>query len=90
MTSVMVALTLDTARNIAVGIVVAMATLSVLSAWLVKNLVVKGLVLVVLIALAIAAWSQRAELQSCADKAGQVADGSSLTCSFFGTEVTIG
>lgn len=87
---VLVALALDTARNLALGMVATMATFSVLSAWLIKNLVVKGLLLVVLVALAIAAWSQRSELQSCADQARGLTGGATVTCTFFGTDVTVG
>jgi len=88
----MTALSIGSAKNIAIAVAVGFVVLSFLSAWLIKNVVMKLIMIVVLVGLALGAWTQRTSLQSCADKAQvAVAAGSidGVKCTFFGTQVTL-
>lgn len=89
-------ITLDTAKNIAIGVVVVFLLGSLLAAWLMKTIIQKVAVAVVLALLAFAVWSQRTSLQECADKVqenfeleGTTASFVDTDCSFFGFDVTI-
>jgi threonine/homoserine/homoserine lactone efflux protein len=83
----MFALTLATAKNIAIGIVAGLVVISLITAKVVANVTKKIIVVVVLVGLAVLVWTQRQSLQSCADKVR--AGSGEATCSFFGTDVTI-
>ena len=88
----MVALSLDSAKNIAVVVVLAFLVFAVLSAWLVKSIVTKLVMVVLMGGLALGAWTQRSSLVDCADKAkANVTAGSTaaVTCRFFGTDVKL-
>ena len=84
----MFAVSLETAKTVAIVIIVAFVVMSILSAWLIKTVVTKLIVAVVMIGLAIAVFSQRASLQDCADKA-KTNRGREVSCTFFGTEVQV-
>lgn len=85
-------LNLDTARNASLWGVVGLVVVALLAIWLVKAVVTKVLSVLVLLALAGLLWSQRVELNDCADEvratisAGLVDD---TTCTFFGRDVTV-
>jgi uncharacterized membrane protein YfcA len=85
-------MSLETAKTVAIVVVIVFAAGAIASAWLMKTIVQKVVSFAVLAVLAAIVWSQRASLQDCADKvkenlaAGATAD---TTCSFFGTDVTI-
>lgn len=85
------ALSLDTAKNAAMMLGGGFVAMSVVSAIVVKKIVTKLVLVVVLVALAIAMWSQRANLQDCATKAKDRVEGSSssVECQFFGFDVTV-
>jgi high-affinity Fe2+/Pb2+ permease len=88
------ALSVDSAKNIAIVVAVVFVVLSVVSALIIKNIVTKLILVVLLAGLALGAWSQRSSLSDCADRAQQeIASGTagtgSVTCKFFGTEVDI-
>ena len=90
------AITLDEAQNIAVGLVVVFAVGAIAAAWIMKTIMQKLAVAVVLGILAFAVWTQRTSLQDCADKVidAYEFDGRNPTiidtdCSFFGTTITI-
>jgi hypothetical protein len=88
----MFAIDLQQARNIAIGIVVVLAVLAFLSAWLIKSVVSKVITVGLMALLAFAVWTQRASLDDCADRLrakADVGDFSETTCSFFGADVTI-
>lgn len=88
----MFALTLETAKTAAIVIVAALLLISILSAWLIKTVVTKLIVIVVMVGLAVAVYSQRSSLQDCADRAKaelEAGDTSGVTCTFFGTDVTV-
>ena len=88
----MIALTLETAKTIAIVVAVAFVALSVISALLIKSIVTKLIMVVLMAGLALGVWTQRTSLQDCADRAqakAEVLDGSGLTCTFFGTEINV-
>ena len=60
--------------------------------WVVKEVVKKVFTVVILLAIAGLAWSQRAELTACADEVRETVDAAAMpdtTCTFFGQEVTV-
>jgi hypothetical protein len=88
----MVALTLQTAKTLAILVVIAFAALSILSALVIKKATVKLVMILLWAGVALLVWSQRASLQSCADdvkERGISATGGDVTCSFFGKDVTV-
>lgn len=87
----LLALSIDTAKNIAMFIAAGFVALSVISAVLVKKLVTKLVLVVVLVTAALAMWSQRANLQDCAARAKDRVSGSGTTveCTFFGSDVAV-
>lgn len=92
----MLAITLDEAKNIAIGLVAVFGIGAVAAAWIMKTIVQKVAVAAVLAILAFAVWTQRQSLQDCADKVKDAYefDGVNTTiidtdCSFFGTTITI-
>lgn len=94
----MFALSLDSAKNVAIVVAVVFVVLSLLSAWIVKNIVMKLILVVVLAGLALGAWTQRQNLADCADQAAAgfhdavesgISTPDSVTCNFFGTDVDV-
>ncbi len=89
----MTALSVDTAKNIAIAVVLGFLVFAVVSAWLIKNIFGKLIMVVVMGGLALGAWTQRTSLQDCADKAqAAVTTSGSVTtvkCKFFGNEVSL-
>ncbi len=84
----MFAVSLETAKTAAIVIIIAFVVMGILSAWLIKTVVTKLIVVVVMVGLAIGVYSQRASLQDCADKAKDHL-GKEVTCTFFGTDVKV-
>lgn len=92
----MLALSLDTAKNIAIAVAVIFVCGAVAAAWVMKTVVQKLAVMGVLALLAFAVWTQRIALQDCADAvrdsfelAGTDVAVEDTECSFFGFDVTI-
>jgi hypothetical protein len=89
---VLLALTLETARNLALAGVVVFVALAVLTALLMRSIAQKIAFALVLGLVAVLVWSQRASLDDCADRvrasveAGATTD---TTCSFFGQDVRV-
>jgi hypothetical protein len=88
----MLAITADSAKNIAIIAIGVLVAGSVVMAWLVKSLVMKLISVGLMVGLAFAIWTQRAELEDCVQKiqdrvdAGQTAE---ATCTIFGQDVTV-
>ena len=88
----MLALTLESARNIAHVAVVAFLALAVITALVLRSIAQKVAVALVFGLLAVLAWSQRSFLDDCADRvrislaAGATTD---TTCTFLGQDVTV-
>ena len=88
----MFGVTLETAKTAAIVIVIAFVVVGILSAWLIKTVVTKLIVIGLMVALAIGVYSQRASLQDCADREKakiSAGDHSGVTCTFFGTDVKV-
>lgn len=89
----MTALSLESAKTIAIVLAIGFVAFAVISAWLIKNITMKILSIVVLVGLGLGVWTQRANLQDCADKARARVeaggDEDSIKCEFFGSEVSI-
>lgn len=77
----------DSLRTIAVAVVGALVALSIVSAWLIKKVVMKVITLGVLLGLALAFWTQRANLADCADAVRD--ERTDATCTFFGFQVEV-
>jgi hypothetical protein len=83
---------LDTARNASVWTVAGAILLALLAVWVVKHVVSKVLTVVILLAIAGLVWSQRTELNDCADNVQATIDQNLSTatrCKFFGRDVTV-
>lgn len=89
MVAPMLALTLDTAKNIAIAVVVLMIVLALISAKVTASIAKKVVMIVVLATIAIGVWSQRQSLQTCADKVQAQGGLGDATCHFFGSDITI-
>lgn len=88
----MFALDVDGAKRIAIVLFVAFIVLAAVSAWFIKNVTTKIIMVLVLVGLALGVWTQRTSLQDCATRVKQkaaVGDFSSTTCTFFGTDVNV-
>jgi uncharacterized membrane protein YqjE len=90
------ALTLDTAKNVAIVAVTVLVILAIAASWLMKTIVQKLVAVAILGLFAFAIWTQRGSLEDCADKVLQNFDASGgdvtvsdTDCSFFGVTVTI-
>lgn len=85
-------LTLDTAQNLAIALLVVFIVLAVLSAWLVKKLVAKVISIALLTLLAFGVWSNRDSLEDCTDKVSAALEAGTSEdneCTLFGFTVTI-
>jgi hypothetical protein len=94
--ALVLAITLDEAKNISIVIVLVLIIAAVSAAWVMKEVMQKLLFAGVLALLAFAVWTQRTSLQDCADKVQESYErvGTDVTfldtdCSFFGFTVTI-
>lgn len=84
----MFALTLDSAKRIAVIVAIVFFVLALLSAWLIRAVTTKVLTVLILVGLALGVWTQRSSLEDCANRL-RAAPGSAATCSFFGNDVDV-
>jgi hypothetical protein len=88
----MVALTLDSAKNIALLVALGFILLAVVSAVVIKQVTTKLLMVIVMGGLGILVWSQRSSLQDCAQRVkdrGVSVGQAEVTCSFFGSDVKV-
>lgn len=83
------ALTVDSAKNLAVWIAGGFVAMSVVSALVVRKLVAKLGVAIILLAVALAVWSQRANLVDCAARARASGTTAPVTCTFFGSDIEV-
>lgn len=82
----MQALTLSSAKNIALIAAGVLIVVAIVAAKLAASVTKKAIILLVCAALALGVFTQRQSLQSCADK---IQPGQETTCKFFGTDVHI-
>jgi hypothetical protein len=88
----MSSLSVDSAKNLAIGAVVVFLVMALASAWVVKHAVTKMITMALMAGLALGAWTQRSNLEQCLDRATLAVDvgaADSVTCTFFGTEVEL-
>lgn len=89
----MTALSLQSAKTIGIVVLIAFIAFAVISAWVIKNVTMKIISILLLLGLGLGAWTQRSNLQDCADRAKAKVDAGidegSITCEFFGTEVSV-
>jgi uncharacterized membrane protein YfcA len=90
------ALTLETAKQLAISVVVIFVVGAFLAAWIMKTMVQKLATVFVLGLLAFAVFTQRTSLQDCADKVqgnferiGTDVTVTDTDCSFFGVTITV-
>ena len=86
------ALSLESAKTIGIVIVVAFVVFAVISAWVIKNVTMKIISILLLVGLGLGVWTQRSNLQDCADRAKDkvTAGADTVKCKFFGSEVSVG
>ena len=88
----MTSMTVESAKNIGIGVALGLVVLMVLMAWLVKNVATKLISVLLLAGLAFGVWTQRTSLQDCATKVkaratlGNTAD---VTCTFLGSDIKV-
>ncbi len=84
----MIALTVDTAKNIAILVLAAVLVAGVLAVKITKTVTQKAVAVVIVLCIGLGVWTQRTNVTDCAE---QVRSGqeSSTTCTFFGQEVTV-
>ena len=87
----MLAVDVNLVKNLALGGIGLSLLLAVISALVLKSIISKAISLVLLLAIAIALYTQRDQLQTCADQVqkGSVTPGKTTTCTFFGAEIKI-
>lgn len=84
----MLALDVTAMKQVAVAIVVVLAVGALVAAAIIRSIITKLLMVVVLAGLALTVWSQRSNLESCANRVRSSAS-TDVTCSFFGVEVDV-
>ena len=85
-------MTVESAKNIGIGVAVVLLGFMVLMGWLVKNLVTKLLSILLLGGLAFGVWTQRSSLQDCASQVkarAAVGNTSDVTCKFLGSDIKV-
>lgn len=88
----LVGIDLDQAMAASLAVILGVLALGLLGAVLLRGLVVRVISVVVMVAVVAAVWTQRDELQTCADdvQAGLTTPGSAPpTCTLFGFDVTV-
>lgn len=88
----MTAMTVDSAKNIAIAVAVALVALMLVLSVVIKNVTAKLVSIVIVGGLAFGVWTQRSSLQDCADKVkarGALGDRSDVTCSFMGSDINV-
>lgn len=84
-----ITLDIDAAKNIASGMSVGSIVIAVAALWLVKNMVMRVISVVLLLALGFGSYSQRANIIDCADRVRATAGTQAVSCTFFGQSVEI-
>jgi hypothetical protein len=85
----MLALGLAAAKNLAIAIVIAFVVLALVAASAVKNVTYKIITTLVLAGFALGVWTQRSNLQDCADRVRANGGVGSTECTFFGGQIDL-
>lgn len=92
MSTIFAATDADTLKNLALGLSGASLLVAIILMKVISSIVGKVISTAVFVALALAGYSQRAEISDCADKVKAQATASAsidTTCTFFGQDVTV-
>lgn len=89
MSQLSAALNVDTAKNIASGLSVGTVVIALLAIRLVKNMVVRIVTIVALLAIGLASYSQRSNIVDCTNRVKSNAGVTATSCTFFGQDVEI-
>ena len=65
----MTALSLQSAKTIGIVVLIAFIAFAIISAWLIKNVTMKIISILLMLGLGLGVWTQRSNLQDCADRA---------------------
>lgn len=87
------ALSLESAKTIAIVVAIVFVAFAVISAWVIKNVATKLIMVLLLAGLALGVWTQRTSLQDCASRAkarAESVDTTTVKCRFFGNDVEVG
>lgn len=79
----------DTLKNLALGLSGASLVVALIVLKVVRSIVGRVVSTVLLVAIAFAGYSQRASISDCVDKVKAEATSGSVTCTFFGQDVTV-
>ena len=85
----MLALNVAAVKQLAVAVVIVLVVGAVAAAAIIRSIVTKVLMVVILAGLALTVWSQRSNLESCANRVRSASANTDVTCSFFGVEVDV-
>ncbi len=88
----MTSMTVESAKNIGIGVALGLVLLMVMMAWLVKNVTTKLISVLILAGLAFGVWTQRSSLQDCATKVkarSTLGDTTDVTCTFLGSDIKV-
>jgi hypothetical protein len=89
----MTSMTVESGKNIGIGVALGLVVLMVLAAWLVKSVTTKLISVLIIAGLAFGVWTQRSSLQDCATKvkarAATVGGTTDVTCTFLGTNIKV-
>ena len=88
----MLALDVAAAKNLAIVLLVGFVLLALVVGIVIKNITMKIISMVFMVGLALGVWSQREDLEDCADNVHakvEAGDFSATTCSFFGKDVDV-
>lgn len=89
MSQLSAAINIDTAKNIASGLSVGTVVIALLALRLVKNMLVRIVSVVAMLAIALASYSQRTNIVDCANRVKTNAGVTATQCAFFGQDVEI-
>ena len=76
-------------KNLALGVSGVSLLVALILLKVVRSIVGRIVSTVLLVAIAFAGWSQRTEIADCVDKVSAQAATGSVTCTFFGQDVTV-
>ncbi|MEA3184528.1 MAG: hypothetical protein QOJ74_1005 [Ilumatobacteraceae bacterium] len=88
----MTSMTVESAKNIGIGVAGVLVIFMVLMAWLVKSVTTKLISVLIFAGLAFGVFTQRSSLEDCAGKVkarAAVGDTTDITCTFLGSDIKV-
>jgi hypothetical protein len=83
------ALGLAAAKNLAIALVIGFVVLALVAASAIKNVTYKIVMTLVMAGFALGVWTQRSNLQDCADRVRATGGAGTTTCTFFGGDIDV-